>query len=242
MFIQPYHRAAPPRIFVTGGTGYLGRRVVHALLAQGASVTVLARRGAPYQERLGPLLPYVHVVTGDVWNPASIAGQARGHAAVIHLVGGRGADPARGLTHRHMNYTAARSVIAMAAGDGVRRFVYVNCVGDPPQISAFSESQLMAEQHLKRQGMDWMIIRAPRLVGGERRHTLLSLSLKLLRFVPLWRRLTPVPVGMAGWAVAYLALDPTAYNRIYYGPALRRLGHPQQAGAPQQPLPPAGPF
>jgi nucleoside-diphosphate-sugar epimerase len=40
-------------VLVTGGTGFLGRRIVERLLAKGRSVTVLARRPAPDLERRG---------------------------------------------------------------------------------------------------------------------------------------------------------------------------------------------
>ncbi len=234
----------PPRVFVTGGTGYLGRRVVHALLLQGARVTVLVHRTSTYQSALGRLLPHVHITEGDVWNLGSLLGKARGHVCVIHLMGGRGTDPARGLTHRHMNYTATHTITSMAANDGVQRFVYVSCVGLPPWLSEFSDSQYMAEMHLRAWGKSWLVVRAPKLVGGERRHNMLSFMMKPLRFVPLLNRLAAVPVGMAGWAIARLALDHTAYGRIYYGPDLRRLGKPTQPNRPAPPpqaLPPGAP-
>ncbi len=233
MFMQSPRPRTEQRVFVTGGAGYLGRRIVHALLVQGAAVTVLVRQGAPYKSKLGRLLPYVDIAEGDVWNLGSLSGQARGHTCVIHLVGGRGTNPSHGLTHTRMNLTSTRTVAAMASGDGVPRFVYVSCVGLPPWLDAYSDSRFMAEKHIRRRGMKWLIVRAPRLVGGERRHSILSFLQKPLRFVPFLWRLAPVPVGMAGWAIAQLALTRTAYGKIYYGPHLRRLGHPPGGTAPR---------
>src|SRR5574337_356035 len=92
------------RVFVTGGTGFLGYRVVRALLEQEAEVTVLIRPEG--EEKLGALQGRVHRVHGDVWNPASLRGRARGHAVVVHLVGGAKPDPARGLTFRHLNFVS----------------------------------------------------------------------------------------------------------------------------------------
>jgi uncharacterized protein YbjT (DUF2867 family) len=227
---------SPPKVFVTGGTGYLGRRVVRALLEMGARVTVLVRPESPLHTKLGHLIQDVGFVTGDAWKLGSLAGHARGHFCVVHLVGGRSTDPARGLTNRRLNYTSTRTVASMAMADGVQRFVYISNAGLPPWASEFSDSKHMAEEHLRRCGLDWLIVRAPRLVGGERRHTLLSFLMKPLRDVPLLDRLAPLPVGIAARGIARLALDPQAYRQIHYGPDLRRLGPPPPK-PPQAPPP-----
>lgn len=236
----PKRQSPPPQVFVTGGTGYLGRRVIRALLERGAEVTALVRPNSDYEDRLGPFLAQIEIVVGDACNLGSLNGRARGHFCVIHLVGGRGTDPARGLTNRHLNYTSTRTVAAMAMGDGVRRFVYLSSAGLPPTLSDFSDSKREAEKYLLRCGLEWLIIRAPRLVGGERRHTLLSYIMKPFRYAPLLNRLAPLPVGIAARGIAALALNAQAYERFYYGPDLRRLGRPP-AQAPQPPplqLPP----
>ena len=49
------------RVLVTGGAGFIGRRVVRALLAEGHEVTVADRRAFPD--------PEVRSVTGDLRDP-----------------------------------------------------------------------------------------------------------------------------------------------------------------------------
>ncbi len=44
---------SPQRVLVTGGSGFIGRRVVHALLDGGADVTVADNRAFPEGERAG---------------------------------------------------------------------------------------------------------------------------------------------------------------------------------------------
>jgi dihydroflavonol-4-reductase len=55
------------KIFVTGGTGFIGSHVVKLLSEQGNSVIVLARNVNKVSE-LG-LLPCVKLIHGDVGNP-----------------------------------------------------------------------------------------------------------------------------------------------------------------------------
>src|SRR5438874_1662479 len=123
----------PRRVFVTGGTGFLGFRVVRALLEQGAEVTVLLRPDS--DEKLGALRGRVQSVYGDVWNPASLRGQARGHNAVVHLVGGTKPDPARGLTFRHLNFVSARNVAQVAVSDGVPHLLLLSASAAPLGVS-----------------------------------------------------------------------------------------------------------
>jgi UDP-glucose 4-epimerase len=70
---------SPSRVLVTGGAGFIGRRVVAALLAQGAEVTV-----ADLKAFSGD--PSVRVVTGDLVDPEVAAeAVAPGTGVIIHL-------------------------------------------------------------------------------------------------------------------------------------------------------------
>jgi UDP-glucose 4-epimerase len=70
---------SPSRVLVTGGAGFIGRRVVAALLAEGAEVTVADLKPFTGDDS-------VRVVTGDLVNP-EVAGQAvaPGTDTIIHL-------------------------------------------------------------------------------------------------------------------------------------------------------------
>jgi len=68
----------PSRVLVTGGAGFIGRRVVHALLAEGHEVTVADLRAFPD--------PEVRSVTGDLCDPDGAARAVRpGTDVIIHL-------------------------------------------------------------------------------------------------------------------------------------------------------------
>ena len=70
-------------ILVTGGTGFIGPRVVHALRAENRDVRVLVRR----PERAGALRGWgCDVVQGDVTDAPSLRRAAEGCDAVVHLV------------------------------------------------------------------------------------------------------------------------------------------------------------
>ena len=216
------------RVFVTGGTGFLGYRVVRALLEQGAEATVLVRPDG--DENLGNLRGHVQWVQGDVWNPASLRGRARGHAVVVHLVGGTRPDPARGLTFRHLNFVSARNVAQMAVGDAVPHMILLSASAAPLGVpGGYLDSKRDAEQYLKKTGLTWTIVRAPALyVYGQRRNPFYVL-ISFLSYVPLLGLLLAahraMPVDTAARGIASLALSSdTIHNRMVSPRQLRRLG------------------
>lgn len=72
----PKRAVRPQRVLVTGGSGFIGRRVVHALLDDGAEVTVADKRAFPDGEHADEL----RTIIGDLRDP-SVAAQAGMFAA-----------------------------------------------------------------------------------------------------------------------------------------------------------------
>jgi UDP-glucose 4-epimerase len=108
----------PSRVLVTGGAGFIGRRVVRALLDSGQTVTVVDRHRFP-DER-------VTSVVGDLCDPA-VAGDALGQATdvVIHLAAVTSVlhsmqDPAG--TYK-LNVDATFGLLEAARHRGVRTFL-----------------------------------------------------------------------------------------------------------------------
>jgi uncharacterized protein YbjT (DUF2867 family) len=220
------------RIFVAGGSGFLGFRVVRALLEQEAKVTVLVR--PDNEDKLGTLRSKVDCVEGDVWNPASLKGRARGHSAVIHLVGGLKPDPSRGLTFRHLNFVSARNVAQMAVSDGVPHFVLLSAAVAPFGAgSSYLDSKRDAEEYLRKTGLTWTIIRAPALFDPGRRRNPMYLLMSLVGYIPLLGMAlsthTPLAVDTAARGIASLAISGDTQNDRLIGPRqLRRLGRAQE--------------
>ena len=105
---------------VTGGTGFLGRHLVERLLAQGRTVTVLARRSALDLEKRG-----VRFMAADLADAAAVRSACRGVETVFHIaakvgVWGRGNDFFRA------NVLGTRTILAGCRTHGVRRFVYTS--------------------------------------------------------------------------------------------------------------------
>lgn len=216
------------RILVTGGTGFLGYRVIRALADEGAAVTVLGAPGV--EDRLGILRNRIQWATADVWSPSTLRGRARGQQMVIHLVGGLQPDLKRGLTFRHLNAVSARNVTQMAVSDAVPHFILLSAAGRLSGLpGGYIESKREAEAYLRKSGLNWTIVRAPPLYApGQRRNPFYQL-LTGLSWLPLFGAaftpVAPLSVDIAARGIARLALDEVlASNRLLMPGRLRQLG------------------
>lgn len=113
-------------VLVTGGTGFVGSRVVRKLVARGERVRCLARKSSVLAN-LNDLA--VDVVTGDLQDPASLDAALRGCRVVFHVAADYrlwSRDP--GELYRN-NVEGTRSLLAAAETAGCERIVYCSTVG-----------------------------------------------------------------------------------------------------------------
>jgi uncharacterized protein YbjT (DUF2867 family) len=204
-------------VLVTGGTGFIGPHVVHALRARETPVRALVRDRAS-AARLAAW--GVELVTGDVTDPASLHAACAGVDAVVHLVAiirGRPADFERVMTK------GTRNVVAAAQEAGVRRFVLASALGlderSKDAVPYFAAKWEM-ERAVEASGLEHVIFR-PSFVFG-RDGGVLPTFIRLARFAPV----TPVvgpgrqrlqPIWVEDLAEYYrLAIgEPAAANRTF---------------------------
>jgi NADH dehydrogenase len=204
-------------ILVTGGTGFIGPYVVHALRARDLPVRVLvrdARRGSRATAWGAEL------VQGDVTEPASLTAALDGVDAVVHLVAiikGAPADFERVMAQ------GTRNVVAAAKAAGVRRFVLASALGlDERSKDAvpYYAAKWEMERAVKESGLEHVIFR-PSFVFG-RDGGVLPTFVRLARFAPV----TPIvgpgtqrlqPIWVEDLAEYYVrAIDePAAANRMF---------------------------
>jgi uncharacterized protein YbjT (DUF2867 family) len=219
-------------ILVTGGGTFLGDSIAAALLAEDVSVSLLVRPGT--EDKLGPLADRVRWSSADVWNPASLRGRARGHAAVIHTVGSLQADPARGLTHHWLNFASARNVANMCVSDGCPHMVLLSAARAPWINRQYLRAKREAEGYIGRVGLRPTIIRAPvTYLRGARRHPFYLLMTALGSVPPtswtVFGRIGPIPSDILARGVARLALEPPGRQVIFYAGDLRARSTAREA-------------
>jgi uncharacterized protein YbjT (DUF2867 family) len=152
-------------ILVIGATGFLGRRVVAAGLAEGRTVRAMARQPAAAAD-LGEA--GAEVVQGDLLDLAAVGRAVDGMDAVVvcvHTISRQTtADKAQGFMD--VEATGLRNVIAACRAHGVRRVMYVTSIGvGEHAASSWLRGRWQTEQELLTSGLDATIVRPGMIVG-----------------------------------------------------------------------------
>ena len=144
----------PRTVLVTGATGFIGRRLVPALVEQGHDVRAMTRRPDDYD---GPGT----AVGGDVFDPPSLSDPLAGADVAIYLVHSLD-DP----DFERKDAEAARTFARAAADAGVSQIVYLGGLGaDDDDLSPHLRSRREVEELLGSTGVPVTALRA----GDHRR-------------------------------------------------------------------------
>jgi putative NADH-flavin reductase len=164
------------RLTVFGASGGTGTQLVRQALQRGHEVTAVvrdpARLAVPAHDRL-------NVVTADVMDPAAIQPAVAEADAVVSALGTRDTGPTT------VCQDGARSIIEAMTKSGVRRFLMISAAGmvtdagDGPVTRYVAKPILQrilrhgfadmgrAEKEVRDSGLDWTIVRPPRLIDKE---------------------------------------------------------------------------
>ncbi|MBN2562991.1 MAG: complex I NDUFA9 subunit family protein [Phycisphaerae bacterium] len=155
------------RVLVTGGTGFVGRAVVHELVRAGIAPVCLVRdRRKLDRQRRQCDGSHMEVVEGDLFDGAALTRAARQAGAVIHLVGIIAEQRSKGQTFERVHVEGTRRVVDACRAAGVRRFIHMSALGTRPSAaSAYHRTKWEAECHVRDSGLDWTIFR-PSVIHG----------------------------------------------------------------------------
>jgi uncharacterized protein YbjT (DUF2867 family) len=174
-------------ILVTGGTGFVGPRIVHRLRAEERPVRCLVRD----PERAQELAAWgCELVQGDVTDADSVRRAVEGCEAVVHLIAliqGKPEDFERVMVQ------GLENVLGAARAAGVRRFVLMSALGTSEQTKDFSpyfSAKWRMEQAIKASGLEHVIFR-PSFIFGPGGGALKTFS-RVVRLSPV------IPVFGAG--------------------------------------------
>ena len=203
-------------VLVTGGTGFIGPRVVHALRAHGHSVRVLVRR-PERATRIGGL--GAETVAGDITDPASLTAAVEGVSQVVHLVGIIRGQPA---DFDRIMIEGTRNLIAASKGAGVERFTLMSGIGagDPAHdVVPYFRAKNAQERDVAASGLEYTVFRPGFVFGPGGALPLFITQVKLTPVVPVigsgLQRSQPMWVDDAAEHFARSIGMPEAANRIF---------------------------
>jgi uncharacterized protein YbjT (DUF2867 family) len=155
---------SPAHVFITGGTGYVGSRLIPLLLAQGHKVRALAR-----PESVRKLPPGCEAVTGNALDAASYRDRIKPATTFVQLVGVPHPSPAKAAQFRSIDLVAGREAVAAAAFSGIRHFVYVSVAQPAPMMKAYLEVRAECEAAIHESGLGATILRPWYVLGPGHR-------------------------------------------------------------------------
>ena len=170
-------------VFVTGGTGYMGHRLICRLLQRGHNVRALARRGSERRLPLG-----CTVIIGNAINDASYVKQISPADTFVQLVGVAHPSPAKAEEFRRIDLPAGLGAIRAAKSAGIRHLVYVSVAHPAPMMHAYIAVRAECEAAIESAGLNATVLRPWYVLGPGHRWPYLLLPLyKVAELVPATR-------------------------------------------------------
>jgi uncharacterized protein YbjT (DUF2867 family) len=213
-------------VSVFGGTGFLGRRIVRRLAAQGVAVRAAVRHPERAQRALGS--GAVTVVGADVRDQVSVATAVSGADAVVNAVSAYVEKD--DVTFQSVHEQGATTVAREAAAAGAARLVLVSGIGaDPESGSAYIRARGRGEMMVRQAFPHATIVRPGAMFGpGDALFGTLAEMSRLLPLLPLiggGTRLQPVYVEDVAEAIARILADPGTAGQTYElaGPGVHTL-------------------
>jgi uncharacterized protein YbjT (DUF2867 family) len=203
------------KVFLTGGTGFVGREVVRQLHSAGHTIRLLTRT----RSGASGTGEFLETYPGDITNPASLDGALEGFDAVIHLVGIISEVGDASFENIHIRGT--RSILAAAKRSGVSRFIHMSALGTRENaVSRYHQTKWAAEEAVRHSGLESTVFRPSLIYGqGDQFINLFARLVRLSPVVPLLGRpgalLQPVAVESVARAFVGALTRPASISGTY---------------------------
>lgn len=150
-------------MFVTGGTGFIGRHLIPLLLERSHQIRALVRPGSESKLPAGCL-----EVRGNPLEGKSFVSRIDPADTFIHLVGVTHPSPARAHEFRVVDLTSLCASVSAASESGIQNFVYVSVAQPAPVMREYSEVRREAEAVIRSSGLNATVLRPWYVLGPGR--------------------------------------------------------------------------
>ncbi len=205
------------RVLVVGSTGYIGTRLVSALLQRGYLVNAAFRNNAKLEQKSWSSHPNLIPVKADVFDIDSLTKASLGCKAAFYLVHsmyGKGDFAA-------LEREAAQNMTNAAEKAGLKRLIYLGGLGEAESgLSKHLKSRMEVSRILHEGIVPATTLRAAMIVGAG------SASFEIMRYLvdrlpamvtPRWVRTKSQPIAVSN-VIGYLIdslENPETANRVF---------------------------
>jgi uncharacterized protein YbjT (DUF2867 family) len=208
-------------VFMAGGTGYMGQRLITSLLERGHEVRALVRAGSEKKLPAG-----CTAVPGNALERESYAGKISPADTFVQLVGVAHPSPAKGAEFRRVDLPSGLGAVAAAKSAGIRHFVYLSVAHPAPMMHAYIAVRSECEAAIESAALNATILRPWYVLGPGHRWPYLLLPIyKLAEMVPQTRdgarRLGLVTLEQMTSALTVAVENPVQGRRVVTVPEIR---------------------
>jgi len=160
----------PHSIFITGGTGYIGSRLIPLLVERGHTVRALLRSGSESKLPAG-----CTQVEGNALEKSTFAPHVPPADTFIQLVGVSRPSPSKAEQFRAIDLVSARASVDAATEAGVRHFIYISVAHPASVMKEYIAVRCEGEKFVRQSGLNATILRPWYVLGPGHRWAYLLL-------------------------------------------------------------------
>jgi uncharacterized protein YbjT (DUF2867 family) len=211
-------------IFISGGTGYIGQRLIVLLLRRGHRVRALARDGSQSKLPQG-----CEAVLGNALDADSFKQNVAPADTFVHLVGVSHPNPSKAEQFRAIDLASVQASVPAALAANVEHFVYVSVAQPAPVMQAYLQVRAECEAIIRASGMNATFVRPWYVLGpGHRWPYLLKPMYWLFEKIPATsataKRLGLVTLDQMIQTLAWSIENPAEGVRVLEVEQIRRAG------------------
>jgi uncharacterized protein YbjT (DUF2867 family) len=148
-------------VFITGGTGYMGSRLIQKLIARGHEVIALVRKGSEQKLPAG-----VKAVIADPFRAESFQQAIPQGAVFVQLLGVPHPSPRKKELFHRIDLPSVKASADAAAAAGISHFVYVSVAMTPSKIMKdFQAVRKEGEDYIRSKALPCTFIRPWYVLG-----------------------------------------------------------------------------
>ncbi len=217
------------RIFLTGGTGFVGGEILRQLSAAGHNVWVLVRPDSPAGS--GSLPKEAETAAGNILD-SDLSKHLEGVDCVVHLVGIIRDQPKKGITFQKLHVDATKNIIRAMQTAGIKRLVHMSALGSDMGDTPYFTTKREAELVVKESGLEWTVFKPSVIYGsGDEFVNALAKQVKMMPIVPVIGdgeyRLHPVSVSVVAEGFVKACTMPETIGKAYEVGGPRQLSYNQ---------------
>jgi uncharacterized protein YbjT (DUF2867 family) len=223
---------AHPYVFLTGGTGFLGRSLATELLHRGHRVRALARPGSESRVVQG-----CEIVHGDALRAETYVANIAPTDTFVHLIGVSHPSPSKANEFRAIDLVSCREAVNAAKQAGIRHFVYLSVARPAPMMKEYQAVRAEGESMVTASAIPATFVRPWYVLGpGRSWPTVLQPFYALARLFPATReganRLALVTLEQMTQTLAWAVENPPERLQIFEPPQIKLGGLPRESRQP----------